>query len=326
MTVFQPVALEIGFMRPERLWGLWAIPALLLVYAVLVWRKRTRIRQHTSNLQVLFPKKNSWVRHCAVLASALSLASLVVAWAMPNGYVEVPRERATVFVVLDVSRSMAADDVEPTRLEAAQEAAKEFIDELPKGFNVSLVSFAATATLLVPPTLDRDVVKTAIDRLTLKPSTAIGEGIFTALEARSLIPADPDDPDATPPAAIVLLSDGESTIGKDSGDQAERAKELGIPVSTIAFGTPQGRIPSEFGGSDPVPVNKAELQRVARLSGGQAYEAGSLDELRDVYSGISRSVGYELVKDEITEQFVGYAVILAVIAAAGLIALGARWP
>jgi Ca-activated chloride channel family protein len=319
-------ALEIGFMRPGRLWWLWVLPVLLGVYAVLVWRKRSRIRHQTSNLQVLFPKRNTWVRHGAVVAALLSLGSLIVAWATPNGWVEVPRERATVFLVLDVSRSMAADDVAPTRLAAAQEAAKEFIQELPAGFNVSLISFAATATLLVPPTLDRRPVVDAIDRLELKPSTAIGEGIFTALEARSLIAPDPDDPDEPPPMAIVLLSDGESTIGRKSSTEAERAGSLGIPISTIAFGTPYGTIPGERGGSDPVPVNTAELERVAELSGGTAYTADSLDRLREVYEGISRSVGYELVEDEITEQFVGYAVVLAIIAAAGLIMLGARWP
>jgi Ca-activated chloride channel family protein len=318
--------LEIGFMRPERLWALAALPVLALAYLFMVWRKRSRIRRKTSNLQVLFPKKNAWLRHLSVFAAILSVGALVVAWAMPNGWVRVPKERATVFLVLDISRSMAAEDVKPTRLAAAQEAAKEFVDELPAGFNVCLISFAANATLLVPPTLDRELVKVSIDALELKPSTAIGEGIYTALDSRVLIPEDPDHPDEPPPAAIVLLSDGETTIGRASAKAAERAGELGIPVSTIAFGTDWGTIPGEHGEPEPVPVNREELQTVADKSGGQAYEAESLDELRQVYEGISQSVGYEEVEDEITEQFVGYAVVLAVLAAAGLIALGARWP
>ncbi|MDR1807319.1 MAG: VWA domain-containing protein [Propionibacteriaceae bacterium] len=313
-------------MRPERLWALWALPVFALVYAVLVWRKRSRLRRQTSNLQVLFPKKRNWIRHAAVLAAILSLGSLVVAWAMPNGWTQVPRERATVFLVLDVSRSMGADDVAPTRLEAAEEAAKSFVDELPSGFNVCLISFAKDATIEVTPTLDRALVKTAIDRLTLQPSTAIGDAIYAALGAISLIPPDPDDPDEPEPAVIVLLSDGESTVGQPSSEAAKKAKEMGIPVSTIAFGTANGTIPGERGGYDAVPVNSAELKRVAQLSGGQFFEATDLDQLKSVYDGISRSIGYEEVEDEITERFVGYAVVLAVIAAAGLIMLGARWP
>jgi len=318
--------LAIGFMQPARLWALWALPALALVYLGLVWRKRSRLKRNTSNLQVLFPKKNAWLRHAAVAAALLSLGSLILAWATPNGWIQVPRDRATIFVVLDVSRSMASDDVAPSRLEAAKEAAKEFVGELPPRFNVALISFAATANMLVPPTLDRATVTAAIDKLTLKPSTAIGEAIYTALDARALIPPDPAHADEPPPAAIVLLSDGASTIGRASGPAAEQAKRVGIPVSTIAFGTPHGTIPGDQGGYNAVPVNTGELKRVAQLSGGQAFTAQDLDQLRSVYQDIKQTVGYDEVEDEITERFVGYAVVLAVVAAAGLIALGARWP
>ncbi|MDR1265021.1 MAG: VWA domain-containing protein [Propionibacteriaceae bacterium] len=318
--------LEIGFMRPDRLWALWALPGLALLYVVLLWRKRVRLRSRPSNLQLLFPKRRAWTRHSAVACAILSLGSLILAWAMPNGWVEVPRERATVFLVLDVSRSMAADDIAPTRLEAAEQAAKGFVDQLPDGFNVCLISFAATPSVLVPPTLDRDVVKTALDRLTLQPSTAIGDAILAALAARVLIPEDADDADQPAPAVIVLLSDGESTLGSDSATAARKAEDLGIPISTIAFGTPYGTIPGERGGHDPVPVNTDELKRVAELSGGQAFTADSLSQLEQVYQGISRTVGHELVEDEITERFVGYAIVLALLAAVGLVAVGARWP
>jgi Ca-activated chloride channel family protein len=317
--------LDLGFMRPERLWALWALPVLLAVYGFLVWRKRRRIRRTTSHLDVLFPRRRSWIRHIAVLAAVLSLGSLNLAWAMPNGWVQVPRERATIFLVIDVSRSMAATDVSPDRLTAAQAAAQEFVGTLPDGFNVSLISFAATATLLVPPTLDRDQVNRSIDDLKLAPATAIGEAIYAALDARALIPPDPDHPNEPLPAAIVLLSDGSSTMGRASSGAAEQAGELGLPISTIAFGTLEGTI-MDRGGPQAVPVDTVELARIAKLSGGKAYTAQTLDQLRDVYENISRSVGYDLVEDEITEQFVGYAVILAVIAALGVISLGARWP
>jgi Ca-activated chloride channel family protein len=317
--------LELGFMRPERLWALWALPVLLGGYGLLVWRRHRRTRRQATNLDILFPKRRAWIRHVAVLAAILSLGSLTLAWATPNGYIEVPRERATVFLVIDVSRSMAAKDVAPDRLTAAQTAAKEFVGELPEGFNVCLISFAATATLLVSPTTDREPVIAAIDNLKLAPATAIGDAIYAALDARVLIPPDPDHPDQPLPAAIVLLSDGATTMGRASGPAAEQAAEFGMPVSTIAFGTLAGTI-EDRGIPQPVPVDKEELANVARLSGGRAYAAESLDQLRDVYNNISRSVGYEKVEDEITEQFVGYAVILAVVAAAGVISLGARWP
>ncbi|MDR1449008.1 MAG: VWA domain-containing protein [Propionibacteriaceae bacterium] len=319
MTVF-----ELGFMRPERLWALWALPVLLGVYGLLLWRRRSRRRQ-TTNLDVLFPRRRTWIRHISVVAAVLSLGSLALAWAMPNGYVEVPRQRATIFLVIDVSRSMAAEDVSPTRLDAAQTAAKEFVAELPAGFNVCLISFAGTATLLVSPTENRDQVNAAIDALKLAPATAIGDAIYAALDARVLIPPDPDSPDDPLPAAIVLLSDGATTMGRTSGPAAEQAGMLGLPISTIAFGTPYGVI-EDRGFSQPVPVDRDELARVAKLSGGKAYSAESLDQLRDVYSNISRSVGYERVEQEVTERFVGYAVVLAVAAAAGIISLGARWP
>jgi Ca-activated chloride channel family protein len=317
--------LEIGFMRPERLWALWAVPLLLAAYGLLTWRRRRRLRRQATNRNVLFPRRRAWIRHVSVIAAILSLASLTLAWAMPNGWIQVPRERATIFVVIDVSRSMAATDVAPDRLRAAQTAAKEFVGTLPDGFNVSLISFAATATLLVPPSLDRAEVERAIDGLRLAPATAIGDAIYAALDARVLIPPDPDDPDQPLPAAIVLLSDGATTMGRASAPAAEEAAKLGLPVSTIAFGTPYGTI-EDRGIPQPVPVDKDELARVAKLSGGKAYSAESLEQLREVYQNISRSVGYDLVEDEITEQFVGYAVILGVIAVVGVMSLGARWP
>jgi len=227
--------------------------------------------------------------------------------------------------VMDVSLSMKATDVAPSRLEAAEEAAKGFINELPAGFNVSLISFAATATLLVPPTTDRDMVATAIDNLKLLQSTAIGEGIYCALDSLVLIPPDPDHPNDPAPAVIVLISDGESNQGRDSAQAARDAKTMEIPVFTIAYGTPNGYI-VDHGQTNPVPVNKEELRTIANISGGKAYSADSLNQLKEVYSGISRSVGYVKQESEITEQFVGYAAIFGVVALLGVMSLAARWP
>ena len=317
--------LELGFMRPQRLWALVAVPSLLAIYLVWTLLRRTKASTDRSALQILFPKRKAWKRHVAVVAAIASLATLTFAWATPNGYVDVPKDRATVFLVVDVSLSMEATDVSPTRLIAAQQAVNEFIDELPAGFNISLISFAATAIMLVPPTNHKEDVKHAVDSLKLRQSTAIGEGIYAALDAVYLIPPDPNHPNDPAPVVVVLISDGESNSGRDSAVAAQDAKDMQVPIFTIAYGTPNGYI-MDGNQKNPVPVNKEELRRIANISGGKAYTADSSDQLREVYQGISRSVGYEREEKEITEQFVGYAAILGLISLLGVMSLAARWP
>jgi len=319
-------ALAIGFMRPDRLWGLAAVPLLLGIYLVWTIAKHSRSSKRRTDIQLVLPRRRAWKRHVAVIAAVLSLASVTLAWAQPNGYVNVPRERATIFLVMDVSLSMEATDVAPSRLKASQEAATNFVDDLPAGFNVSLVSFAATATLLVPPTTDHGAVTAAIANLQLAPSTAMGEGIYGALNATVLIPPDPKHPNDPAPAVMVLLSDGESNTGRPSADAAQRSKDMGIPVFTIAYGTKNGYIIDDQGNKNSVGVDAAELRRIADISGGRAYTADSLSQLNEVYSGISRSIGYEQQKQEITEQFVGGALGLSAIAVLAVMSLAARWP
>ncbi|MDR1768506.1 MAG: VWA domain-containing protein, partial [Propionibacteriaceae bacterium] len=199
--------LELGFMRPERLWWLLLAPTLLLVYIGLaIWRRSGHRHRPTSALERIMPRQQAWKRHLAVGAAILSLVAVTVAFAQPKGEVQVPRERATVVITIDVSRSMLAEDVEPNRMDAAKAAAKEFLGMLPDGFNVALVRFAGAAQVVVPPTQDRSVVSAAIDRLSVAPSTAIGEGIYSSLDAIDQAPADPDHPDDPAPSAIVLLS------------------------------------------------------------------------------------------------------------------------
>lgn len=311
---------------PARLWAMLAVPVLLLAYLGLLWVKTSAHRRLTpSSLDSLIHKQAAWKRHAAVAAAVLSLASLVVAWATPIGYTEVPRERATVIVAIDVSNSMRAEDVKPTRLAAAQSAAKEFLGMVPKGFNIGLVIFAGSASLVVPPTLDRGAVSAAIDNVQLAPSTAIGEGIYSSLDALDLVAPDPNHPDAKPPAAIVLMSDGETNMGRSSAGAAQEAKKRGVPVFTIAYGTPGGYV-VDRGQRMPVPVNHAELQRIADLSGGKKFSAASASELKTVYEGIARSIGYERVQSEVTEQYAGYALLFGIVSALAAIALGARWP
>ncbi len=316
----------ISFIQPGRLWMMSVIPVLLLAYWLLMRRTSTRTRKFgIDKLERVLPKQASWKRHIAVVAAVISLAALIVAWAQPRDQVDVPRERATIVLAIDVSRSMEAQDVSPNRLDAAKSAAQGFVDLLPNGFNVSLVAFAGTSSIIVPPTTDRGLVNRAIQNLQLAPSTAIGEGIYSSLDAMALAPPDPKKPNDPTPGAIVLLSDGYTNIGRPSAQAARDSKKAGFPIYTIAYGTRDGYVISQ-GRREPVPVNPQELAAVARESGGQAYTAGSNTELSDVYKNIARSVGYEKADREVTEFYTGIALVFAVIASLGVLSLAARWP
>jgi Ca-activated chloride channel homolog len=326
MAVILTLTPMLQFLAPERLWLLLIIPVLVGGYLLLV---RKRLSRRKSMAQTMFdlviPRDRTWVRHLAVGLSILSLLTLTLAFAKPKDQVAVPRERATVVVTIDISLSMESDDVEPNRLEAAKTAAASFVNSLPPKFNVALVTFAGTATTLVPPTLDRGAVTAAIAALRPQPSTAIGEGIYTSLAALTQVPPDPDDPKAVVPARIVLLSDGKTQVGRPSDQAARAARDQKVPIYTIAYGTAEGTI-TVNGRQEPVPVDHAELQRVSRISGGEAYSASSAGELKDVYRDIGTSVGTEKVDREVTSRYAGFGLLFAILAALGMISLGARWP
>lgn len=316
----------LSFLEPSRLWLLLLIPALVGLYLGLVRRAaRRRAAVGRTMFDLVIPRDRTWLRHLAVALSILSLATLTLAFAKPKDEVAVPRERATIVVTIDVSLSMEATDVEPNRIEAAKAAAEDFVVSLPPKFNVSVVSFAGTATTLVPPTLDRGAATAAIRALQPQPSTAIGEGIYTSLAALAQVPPDPDDPEAVVPARVVLLSDGKTQVGRSSAEAAEAAEAQDVPVYTIAYGTADGYI-EVSGRREPVPVDRSELARVSRVSGGEAYTATSAGQLKEVYEDIGSSVGTEKVAQEVTSRYAGFGLGLAILAACGLISLGARWP
>jgi Ca-activated chloride channel family protein len=316
----------LSFLAPSRLWLLAVIPVLVALYLLLVQRKRNRNRQVGQTMfDLVIPRDRTWLRHVAVGLSILSLLTLTLAFAKPKDQVSVPRERATIVVTIDVSLSMEATDVAPNRLDAAKSAAEQFVQTLPPKFNVALVSFAGSAATLVPPTLDRGAVTAAIEALRPQASTAIGEGIYTSLAALSQVPPDPANPNAAPPARIVLLSDGKTQVGRPSDQAALAAKARSVPIYTIAYGTADGYI--DIGGRrEPVPVDRSELARIAKISGGEAYTATSAGELKQVYKDIGSSVGKEKVDKEVTSRYAGFGLAFAVLAAVGMISLGARWP
>ncbi|MCL2652335.1 MAG: VWA domain-containing protein [Propionibacteriaceae bacterium] len=317
------VAMVLSFMSPQRLWWLLLVPAIAIVYAGLSLRLRnpTGARRLTR----LLPVESAWKRHFSVVASLLSLAALVLAYAQPAAMVNVPKDRATIVIAIDVSISMSATDVAPTRIDAEKAAASSFVDLLPATFNLAVVSFAATANIVMAPSTDRGAAKRAIDSLQLQPSTAIGEGIYTSLRALELAPPDPQHPDDPAPGAIVLLSDGSTNTGKPSAGAAELAGQRGVPIYTIAYGTDNGYI-IENGQRQRVPVNHAELSNIAKASGGKKFAASSVSDLSAVYQTIAQDVGYVEELSEITERLAGVALLFALIAGLGVVSLAARWP
>lgn len=328
-NVFLPVSELVpmlSFLAPKWLWLLSFVPVLVAVYLLLLRRKAIRNKQFgRTMLDFVIPKEANWRRHVAVAFSILSLISLTVAIAKPKDTVEVPRERATIVVTIDVSNSMAATDVEPNRLQAAKTAAQAFVNSLPVKYNVSIVEFAAAATVLLPPSLDRGAATAAIASMQLEPSTAIGEGIYTSLAALAQAPPDPGNPTSRPPGRVVLLSDGKTQVGRSASDAATEAKKEGVPVYTIAYGTENGYIEIQ-GTRQPVPVDREELANVAKISGGKAYTAQSAGQLKEVYNDIGSSVGKDKVDKEVSSRYAGFGLAFALLAALGLISLGARWP
>jgi Ca-activated chloride channel family protein len=313
----------LSFMEPMRLWWLVLLPLIGGLYVMLslrlVFSRRNR------RLANLLPVESKWKRHFAVIAALLSLTMLILAFARPQAYTQVPRERATLVLAIDVSRSMMAEDVQPDRITAAKEAAKEFVDMLPVEFNLAVVAFAASASIVFPPSTDRGAAKRAIDTLELAPSTAIGEAIVTSLRALELAPIDPEHPDDPAPGAIVLLSDGATNTGINSRTAADRAKDAGVPVYTIAYGTPGGYVIQD-GRRSPVPVDHSELAEIAKRSNGKKFSAESKQDLSEVYETIARQVGYVEEAREVTERYAGISLLFAVVAAVAVISLAARWP
>jgi Ca-activated chloride channel family protein len=311
------------FQAPVWLLGLLVIAALVALYVVLQLRRKKYAARFTNValLGSLVPKRPGWRRHVAFGLVALALATLVVSLAVPSTEVRVPRERATVVMAVDVSLSMQATDIEPTRFVAMQQAGKEFVDILPERINLGLVSFAGTATTVVAPTTDRGQVRNAIDNLDLAESTAIGDAIFTSLTAIENFQSTLESAgEEAPPARIVLLSDGYNTVGREATQAIDAAVGAGIPVSTIAFGTDYGTLDLD-GERVPVPVDRATLEQIADETGGSYSEAASAAELEQVYADLGSQIGYTTEPKDISPWFVRVGVLVALLGAV----LGLFW-
>jgi Ca-activated chloride channel family protein len=237
---------------------------------------------------------------------------------------KVPREQATVILAIDVSDSMGATDVKPSRLAAALEAAHEFTSGLPKRYKLGLITFAPSADVVVPPTTDRAPVQQSLDQVELAPGTATGEAIFAAL---ATIAATQATPSATeqPAARIVVLSDGTVNAGRSTEEAARAAAEARIPVSTIAYGTDEGTVVIE-GRRIAVPVDRDALRQIAETTNGSFFEAATASELKQVYEDIGSQIGFVTERRSVTSWFLAAALVFGFAAAAGALAWTSRLP
>ncbi len=314
-----------SFLNPERLWWWLLIPLLVALYVWITRRKkRTGMRYtNTAVLGAVIPRQSQWRRHLAVAMSLLSLVTIIAAWARPNGVERVPRERATVVLVIDVSQSMLAVDVKPSRLDAAKQRSKEFVAALPARYNLAVVSLSGNPAVKLPPSTDRDLARRAIDALTVADGTAVGASLTTALAAIQMAPKGADGSIA--PGAIVLLSDGTNTVPPSPKQAADELAKAKVAVHTIAYGTQNGSVDLD-GKREPVPPDRDLMQSIAQATGGTFSAAENAGQLENVYRDLSSQVGFEEVKKETTALWAGYGLAFAVVAALAAVSLGARWP
>ncbi|MDP9387337.1 MAG: VWA domain-containing protein [Actinomycetota bacterium] len=299
-----------SFLAPGWLLASILVAALAGAYVVLQRRRRHYAVRFT-NLELLAsvaPRRPGWRRHVPAAVMALAALVLVVGLARPVRDVRVPKEEATVMLVLDTSASMDATDVAPSRLEAAIDAGTEFVAGLPDRLLVGLVAFDGTPRVVAAPTSDHELVERSLRQLSTGPGTAAGEGLYTALDAIDAARAEASEASGTA-AAIVLLSDGVTTVGRPVEQAAAAAAERGVPVTTIAFGTDEGVV-EVAGRVFPVPSDPLTMAAVAETSGGRFFAAFSGDELRDVYDDIGTRVGYDVEQREVGMAFVALGAVL----------------
>ena len=316
-----------SFGSPYVLLALLGLPVLVALYVGEQGRRR-RVAQAFAIQRMqpsVAPRRPRWRRHLPQLAFLLAAIILIAAAARPQRTIAVPIERASIMLATDVSGSMAATDVAPNRLVAAKQAARTFLDKVPARVNVGVMAFNQTPTVLASPTTDREAVLNAIGKMTPHGGTASGEAIATAVSALRTNPRSNGNPNSQPPpAAIVLLSDGKSTSGRNAVEAARTAGRAGIRVYTVALGTPNGTItvPRRGGGTvtQHVPPDPQALQQIASASGGTSYTAATTDRLSEVYQQLGSQLGHKHTKREITAEFAGGG--LALLLLGGLMSLG----
>jgi Ca-activated chloride channel family protein len=319
-----PFAPDLTFLAPER-FALLLVPILFAaLYVVRQRRRRAYVVRYTDLdlIDTVAPRRPGRRRHLVAAVYLTATALLVIAAARPALATEVANE-PTLVLAFDTSLSMEATDVAPSRIVAARDAAHRFIEVVPSGVRVGLVAFDGTARVIIPPTTSKTVLDRAIDRLSLGQGTAIGEAIYASLDLlESDSPADADDASS---GSIVLMSDGDTTMGRPDGQAAREAESRGVKVSTVAFGTDHGSVVVDFM-PVAVPVDRQALRDIAETTGGRAFEADSAEKLVSVFEDIGEGVGTRTEPREITDGLAVAALVVAAVAAAGSLAWFARIP
>jgi Ca-activated chloride channel homolog len=310
----------VSFSSPLVLVGLIAVPVLVVWYLGQQRRRQGMAAAFAAPLltESVAPRRPGWRRHAPMLVFAIAIALLIAAAARPQRTVAVPVSSAAIMLANDISSSMSATDVKPSRLGAAQKAGSTFVAGVPDGVQVGLLEFARRPVLLQSPTTNRALARGAIAGL--RPGgggTAIGEAITTALRTLTTLPRKDGK---RPPGAIVLLSDGSSNVGPGPLAAARQAKADHIPIYTISLGTPNGAIPIKKRNGQtvttPVPVSSQELVEIAQASGGKAYTAADSTKARAVYAHLAVQLGHKKVKREITADVAGGGLVLLLVGGA----------
>ncbi|MEO5834296.1 MAG: VWA domain-containing protein [Nakamurella sp.] len=304
-----------------------AVLALLVGY-LLVNRRRQRHLLRFASLELLervAPTRPGRVRHIPTALMLVAMVLLTVAVTGPTQEVKVPRNRATVVLAIDVSLSMMATDVAPSRLQAAQDAAKQFAADLTPGVNLGIISFAGVVNVMVSPTTDRAVAVRAIDDLKLDERTATGEAITSALKSIETFTSSIAGAEGPPPARIVLMSDGKETTGRSALEAAQAAKDAGVPISTISFGTTHGTVQIR-GTEQSVAIDEESMRQIAAISGGDFHSAATAEELRTVYSQLGEQIGYEIKDQDNSRPWLIAGTLLVILAAGAALVVTQRIP
>jgi Ca-activated chloride channel homolog len=298
-----------SFHWPELLWALLLVPLVLLLW-VRGERRRTQ-RAGVFGNPALLPNvvtaRPGWRRVLPIILYLLAATVLLLALARPEATAQVPRDQATIMLVMDTSRSMLNPDVSPTRIEAARAAADAFLEEIPDRFQVGLVTFAGAPSVEALPTTDKEAVRTALRNAPVRGGTAVGDALLRALQASRPRNAVNDE---RPPTAVLLLTDGDSRSGVAPLVAADQARQEEVPVFTVAI----------------APEPPLELQQMAEMTGGQAFTAPTAEQLTAVYRDLGSRLTYIEEKRELTSYFMAGAAVLLLLGAAASITWFLRLP
>ena len=310
-----------SFAAPTWLLALALIPLGVLLARLLRGRRRRYAVRFpaAATMAAVSAGVPTWRRWLPGALLALATAALVLAVAHPQHRVDVPVQQASVMLMTDASGSMAATDVKPTRLDAARGAAKTFLAKVPSSLRVGAIGFSSLPYAVVAPTLDRDQVGVTIDDLAAGGGTATGDAVIAALDA--LKPAKRRVARGRPPAAIVLLSDGKATNGRDPLDAARQAAKLHVPIYTVALGTPDGVVQTGLGQYVPAPPDPETMRQMSVISGGEAFTADNAGDLKQVYQRLGRQIGTKTAERPLTAGFVGAGLVLLLFG----VGAGVRW-